>query len=705
MRKRSKIAWLVVIILVLLGAIYWWFWSLGNLPTDVQPKIQLVVEKGTASIIRSGSQNKEGASDGMELQPGDQVMTDGGSAVDIMVFDRAVTRLDENSNLTITEASLNNTTFIDRWKLGAGRAWSRVLRLIDLDSVYEGQSSQVIATVRGTAFLLAASQDKISLLVDHAAVREAKVRNTKPEFIVGGQWMDFKPTGEVQSRGDISSTTTVSNDILQRINIEEDTWLNNNRQQDAQYLEKITTAIMASLGGSKGIKPDSWLYKVSRWSEGWHLSLAGKKAPELKSRYIGRQLGQVHDLISRGKSGLAYQMLSQIEKDIGTLIDGNQGSDYRTALKPVIGKALLAVSEIDPNSNVFRFKISMEDLYALAWEDVPAQTFYARSLSVDARLDEAERFKCELKDSDQVKEAINAVIQGMARQKNDFDKIKSGLTNNQRTILEEKMQVQGLRLDYLNKRLQACAVPGQGSELPGATATSTTATTTQTNPPGGQPNSSNSTAPTTQTQATTTKATTPTNPPVTQNPSSLGLIRIELFAQPNPANVGDKVNLFVKGYKSDGSTLDVTANAGFQINGSLGTLSGSVFQTSKAGSVTILATVNDSGKILSAQTSLAINQSVTLSRLTIQPTNISLKPGQSQPLTATAYYNNGFTKDVTSSVTWSLSNSLATMAGASIVAGNSAGGVTVAATYSDGGSKVSGDAYFQIVATAVTGLQ
>lgn len=704
MTKRSKIAWLVVIILVCLGLIYWFFWSLGNLQASPEQKLQLVIEKGTASVLKPGSQTKVQASNGMKLEPGDEVTTDNGSSASIVAFDRAVTRLDENSSLTITEASLNGASFVERWKLGAGRAWSRVLRLMDLESAYEGQSSQVIATVRGTSFLITADQSKVNITVEHAAVREAKSKNAKPEFLVGGQWINLKPSGELIDRGE-APTSTLSNDIRQLINIEEDAWLNDSKERDNQFVEKTTAGIVSALGG-KAIKPDSWLYDVSLWSEKWHLSLAGKKSAELKSRYTGRRLAQIYDLIGRGKSGLAYQMLSQTEKDIQSMLGSPSGSDYRFYLKPILGQALLAVSEADPNSNLFRYKISMEDLYALVWDDSPAQTFYARSLSVDARLDEAERFTCEVKDSDQVKEAINAVEQGMARQKNDFEKIRSSLTNIQRSLLEEKMEVQGLRLDYLNKRLQTCAIPGQNSDIPGMSATSTEAATT-TSPANRQPTSTSPTSPNAtraSVQPTTTRTTTQ-SPSASQTPTSLGLTRIELFAQPNPVNVGDKVNLYVKGFKSDGSSLDVTAKAGFQVNGSLGTLSGSTYQTSKAGSVTIIATVNDNGNIFSAQVSLNINQTVALSRLSIQPTNVSLKPGQSQPLTVTAYYNNGFSKDVTSSVTWSLSNGLASMAGSSLVAGNSAGGITVTAQYSDGGSRVTGDAFFQIVASAFTGLQ
>lgn len=710
MTKRFKIVGLAVLILACLGAIYWWFWSLGSLQNQTPPKLQLIIEKGTASVIRAGTQAKEAANNGMELKLGDKIVTDQGSMVSVSAFDRAVSRLDENTTLTVTEASLQGTTFVARWKLDAGRAWSRVLRLMDLESAYEGQANQVVATVRGTSFALISSQDKNSILVEHGSVRGAKIDSSslksKPEFVVGGQWIDFAKNGDVLGRGE-SVTSSLSDDIRSRINIEE----NPNLELDQNFSEKAAADLLASLGSTKSVKPDNWLYSLSLWSEAWHLRLAGKKTPELKALYLGRRLGNIHDLIGRGKSGLAYQMLSQLKKDVEILLNSERGSDYRIALKPIMSRALLAVSDVDPSSNVFRYKLELEDLYARLWDDSPAQTFYARSLSVDARLDEAERFNCDSKETGQVKEAINAVEQGMARQKNDFDKIKSNASNLQRTILEEKMLVQTQRLDFLNRRLTACPTQGQDSSLPEANATSTQgATTTQSDLPGIATSSASAVL-TSQpkTTATTSRTTTnpPTNPPVINPPTqaNLGLTRIELFAQPSPANVGDRVNLFVKGYKSDGSTIDVTGKAVFQVIGGLGSISGSTYLASQAGSVTVKATVTDNGNPFSAQVSLMINASVVLSRLSVQPTNQNLRPGQSLPLSVTAYYTNGFSKDVTSAVTWFLSNSLASMAGSSIVAGPTSGGVTVTAQYSDAGSKISGDAFFTIVASAATSLQ
>lgn len=706
MKKRSAIILAILAGLLLLVLVIWWFWSLGNVSAQVSPKLQLAVEKGTVLITKAGGQNEEQAKDGMELKPGDRVRTEQGSMASVMAYGRAESRLDEKTMVTISDSNLSGTTFTMRWKLDAGRVWSRVLRLLDLDSVFEGQSSQVIATVRGTAFAMANDNQKVSLMVEHAGVRESTsdsspTLRTKPEFIVGGQWINLKSTGEMISRGE-APTSTMSDDIRQLINIEEDAWRSSNLSADQAFVDQAKGDLVMSLGAAHGIPPDSGIYTVALWSENFHLWLAGKKAPALRSSYIGRRLEYVYDLILRGKSGLAFKILSQTDKEVDTVLSGGQSDEYRTNLKNVVSRALLAVTEIDPNDSLFRYKLDLEDMYAHLWDNDPAQTFYARSLSVDARLDEAERFTCQSENQDQIKEAINAVEQGMARQKSDFDNIKSSIKDEHRSILTEKMQVQGLRLDYFNRRLLACPKAGQGSQISGANATSTVqTTTTQPTNPSNQQATTTPTSPTS--QPPTTRTPTTTRP--TTNPTSLGLVKIELYAQPSPANVGDKVSLYVKGYNAAGSSSDVSKLATFQIVGGLGSIVGTTYLASSAGSVTIVATVSDAGQQFTVRAPLTINQAVTLSRLTISPTGGSISFGQSRSLNVTAFYSSGFSKDVTSSVKWSTSNSLGSMSGNTFVAGRTAGSVDVTAQYTEGGKTLDSLINFQIVSVVGTNLQ
>jgi hypothetical protein len=181
---------------------------------------------------------------------------------------------------------------------------------------------------------------------------------------------------------------------------------------------------------------------------------------------------------------------------------------------------------------------------------------------------------------------------------------------------------------------------------------------------------------------------------------------MELYAQPNPANVGDAVKMYVKGYKADGSVIDVTSYAKFSQIGGLGSFAGATFTASKAGSATLIANVTDGTQTLSARTSLQVNAgSVVLSRIevTVASGGLNVILGQTRTLVVTAYYSNGFTADVTRKATWSLSNGLGSIAGTTFTANSTqTGSVTAFATYSENGITQQGQITFQII-QSVTG--
>jgi len=324
---------------------------------------------------------------------------------------------------------------------------------------------------------------------------------------------------------------------------------------------------------------------------------------------------------------------------------------------------------------------------------------------------------------------LNAVDQGMAREHSDSEKLKS-LADNQRGILTEKLDVQQRRLDVLHKRLNDCTAPAATSTGMAPTATSTSSTLPTLNATSTKSSTSTpaSTKPATKVDATkqpvtdTTRTpsannTTPTQPSTTNPPvanpttaptaKSLGLVRIELFAQPNPANVGDRVILYVKGYTAAGA-MDVTSYATFNVIGSLGTLSGSVFTAQKSGSVTLQATVADDGKTLNAAVSLPINQGpVALSKVILSAKPLQVMQGQTRAVFATAQYTNGLTKDVTSLTKFS-SGGLGIMSGNMFTAGvNALGWTTITGTYAEEGVTQSGTLDLQVVpyTASATNLQ
>ena len=702
MKKLRIFGVIILVLLIVLGGAGWWFYGLAAMPDRAPEQMRLVIEKGGVFITKNQSGFEEMAHSGMEVHKGDMLRTDADSQASIMIEGRADIRLDEKTQVRITEADIQNVgSFSLKWQLEAGRVWSRLLRLLDMQSAFEGSTNDVVITVRGTAFALQKKEQGTEAFVSHAAIWAHAPEDVQDinRFLLKDDSAFFGQKIE----GVRQSTSTVSKVWGN------DDWVKQNREADEKFLKAAAKYGWRSLLNNAKTEPDDWKSGLGDWSEKLHLMFSGEKKAELQASYLGRHLGYVYDLIERGKTGLAYHYLSNIESDITKILQDQKQSDVKPFIADVLGKVVLALSDVGQNDVLYRYKLRMEDLYVSLWYDDPARAMYVRSLIVDARLDEAEKLECAPGPLLAIQEAIQAVEQALLREKTEQDKVNDVLDATSSDLLAQKMDLQAERLKRLKEKFETCkASPiktglsdtATSTDMIAPTSTNDGASTSSqrgtviapadtqnnTNPNNPDTNSAN--------QTTSGSAALPKAQPITTNTSTqpaanLGLTRIELYVQPNPIYVGDTANLYVKGYKSDGTTIDVTLSAIFNLIGDLGSLIGAKFQASKIGSMSIQAVVKDGTSSLTAQASIQINERVTLSRIEI--TSVQGKQvylGGSLPLTATAYYTNGFSKNVTDDAIWSVSNSLGHMSGNTFVANMVNTGIaTVSAQYSDGISK------------------
>ena len=159
------------------------------------------------------------------------------------------------------------------------------------------------------------------------------------------------------------------------------------------------------------------------------------------------------------------------------------------------------------------------------------------------------------------------------------------------------------------------------------------------------------------------------------------------------APVGVTVPFAATGHYSDGSSVNLTTSVTWSSSNTavatIGNTSGTNGKAvgSTTGSTNISATDPVSG--LSAPTPITLTiVPVALSSIAIGPAPPTVRQGQTATLTATGTYNDGSTHDITSSVTWTSSNtSVATVAAGSVL-GVASGTTTVTAT--DAGTSVTG---------------
>jgi len=654
--------WAVVLVILLFaaGGVFW-FWSLGSLPAPVVPRIHLHVTHEVVDVRSSGSDAWTRGMDGQELHEGDVVRTDVAGSATIIFDGKSESRLLAGSEVQLSHADLGGqSSFAVELKLVSGRVWNRVMRLLDLDDSFAIQANSVVATVRGTAFDLQTSATGTTLWVSDAAVQvTGGDRGSSPDtslILTEGSVARFDGLGKV------ITTQQIGDDVRQS------DWFLMNSNADNVFVRGVSDELLARYAALDATTPESLADKVAKLSERLHLWLSADQAPALYARYAARRLFAIKRLIDDGNSGQAFQALSSLEDDVTAHLSGSSGDAYRKAIRSSLSDMLLLMKDVGSSSPAYRMKQRLEDLNVQLAGPDGMETAYAHLLSIEARLDEAGSLIM-VSSLDDAKNALDAARQGLQNVERDIDTLSDGNTTDRMHALRGKLDVLKARESAMRVRLATAITPPTGEITPSdANATSTPSVSV----------------------TPTTPASTAAVPTST---ATAGFTKIELSAQPDPAQVGDKVRLSVLGVLPDGTKTDVTARSTFSLSGKLGTLNGPVYTATTAGSVTVNASYLDGTNKLSASHQLQIQTPpVTVSSLDVQSQgSTTLAYGSRTPIIVTAHYSDKTTKDVTSLANLVSSNpSIGSMVGNIFVSGKVAGTATISATYSEKGMTVRG---------------
>jgi hypothetical protein len=158
----SKVLVIAVIAIVAIGGAA--FFMFVGFP---KPPATLVVDAGTVEVDMGDGY--KAARSGMELKQGWSVRTGGDGKATIIFFDSTVTRLSENTEVTISEllaSKANTTVSLDQ---SSGKTWNRVVKLSGIDT-YEVGTPTGTATVRGTAFGVIVGAGESDVLVSEGTV-------------------------------------------------------------------------------------------------------------------------------------------------------------------------------------------------------------------------------------------------------------------------------------------------------------------------------------------------------------------------------------------------------------------------------------------------------------------------------------------------------------------------------------------------------
>ncbi len=335
-----------------------WLWSLGTMPINMPASIHLDNLHGSVQVKPHDQNTFQNANAGSELQAGDQIKTGTDGTASIVWGDRGITRLDTETTITIEKAPTDPnavTNIAIQIYLQGGRTWSRFLKLLDIQSSAEVRTDTVVATVRGTAFGIAAPNSTTTEIAVTDSV--VNLKGTDADVPVKeGYWGIFNASGTPNTLRPLT---------------ESDAWAKDNKQKDEDFDEALRRSTEKQLSQNH----NKALEGLTRFSEKLHLLRESDttKRDELATSYLLRRLD----------TALADQ---NTQPDITRSLAELSPAGRERALNH-IRLVLFAASQDDSRTPNKDQRIVLEELRAALLPPSPTSDAFARALSFDDAID------------------------------------------------------------------------------------------------------------------------------------------------------------------------------------------------------------------------------------------------------------------------------------------------------------------------------
>lgn len=189
-RILALIAGAAIMLVVVIGGI--WFWSIGSVAAEKLPAIRVEALKGAVEVKQGDVWTT--VKDVQEIAAGDTVRTSEGAEAQILWGDQGVTRLDSGTEVVVDAAPADGAgagSSVIKLKVNAGRIWNRMLKLLDVDSAMEVQTSDVVATVRGTSYGIIKRPNCTEAAVTESAVGIRGMSTQEEVLLTDDQWGSF----------------------------------------------------------------------------------------------------------------------------------------------------------------------------------------------------------------------------------------------------------------------------------------------------------------------------------------------------------------------------------------------------------------------------------------------------------------------------------------------------------------------------------
>lgn len=250
----------------------------------------------------------------MRLEAGDWVKTNRNSNVKIVFFDSQELELDQNTEIQITEALIDqHSPFLTKVKvkLTEGQVWSRVLELLHPDSSYQVEAENVVATVRGTSFNMKNSGGAVNVDVFENAVYlgdgEQQVTVNENQT---ASYDDVKISDEPAAKAARRQRQLIIKQIDP--NQRENYWVKNNLEKNALFRQNLIDKRKKIL--SQVRLPGDKFYNIKLLGEKLSLLTAMNpaKRQDIKNRISLERMLEAEKLLDQNKKTEALRILDNL---------------------------------------------------------------------------------------------------------------------------------------------------------------------------------------------------------------------------------------------------------------------------------------------------------------------------------------------------------------------------------------------------------
>lgn len=145
---------------------------------------------GTVLVLPKGAAKPEKAEEDQTVQVGDEIITQANSQVSLTLDENTMLQVSADSYLVVGDLSRKNqTSFVSRLKLAAGRVLSQVEKLGSSHSVFEIEAGGVVCGVRGTAFEVAKQGESVQTNTFEGTVEMSK--DQMSQKVTAGKHSEF----------------------------------------------------------------------------------------------------------------------------------------------------------------------------------------------------------------------------------------------------------------------------------------------------------------------------------------------------------------------------------------------------------------------------------------------------------------------------------------------------------------------------------